>query len=165
MRRYGQTTAHVTVPGVDAGLKLTLQPAVVPATPCQPAPTGLRWFSDLTGDFTEVAEAAYVLPPAGDPPVADSVIAVLGLARVLGETCDAVEWRTAWAPDVDADPPRVADLGASLAVYPASTGGPGVLTVTAVCAGQTVGPISLTLTEKSCGPVVNGLCVWYTQLG
>ena len=29
MRRYGQTTAHVTVPGVDAGLKLTLQPAVV----------------------------------------------------------------------------------------------------------------------------------------
>lgn len=165
MRRYGQTTERVTVPGVDAGLKLTLQPAVAPAAPCQPAPTGLYWFSDLTGDFTEISEAAYALPPAGDPPVADSVSAVLGLARVLGETCDAVEWRSTWTPDDAADAPRVAELGATLAVYPAATGGPGTLTVTASCNGQTFGPISLTLTEKACGPVVNGLCVWYTQLG
>lgn len=165
MRRYGQTTDRVTVPGVDAGLKLTLQPAVVAAAPCQPIPTGLYWFSDLTGDFTEVAEAAYVLPPAGDPPVADSVSAVLGLARVLGETCDAVEWHTAWTPDEDADAPRVAELGATLAVYPAATGGPGVLTVTAVCAGQPFGPISLTLAKKYCGPDIRGLCVWKTDLG
>lgn len=165
MRRYGQTETRVTVPGVNAGLKLTLQPSVVAAVPCKPAPTGLFWFSDLTGEFSESAEAAFVLPLAGDPPAADTVAPILAVARVLGETCDAVTWRTTWTPDDEGDPPGLAEVGADLLVYPTATTGPGVLTVRAECGWQSFGPISLALALKHCGPDIRGLCVWHEQLG
>jgi|GEM_PF-1510532 hypothetical protein len=142
MRRYGQTMPGLTVPGQDAGLKLTLQPLVEAqggAGPCVPQPTGLAWFSDATAEFSELAEAAYLLP-------AEPVGPVLAVARVLGETCGNVAWSSEWTPQSGTGgAPETAGVGADLLVYPATGGGPGVLSVTAECGGQTLGPILLTL--------------------
>ena len=165
MRRYGQTETRVTVPGVNAGLKLTLQPAAPSAVPCKPAPAGLYWFSDVSGEFSAAAEAAFVLPTTGDPPAADTVAPILAVARVLGETCDAVTWRTTWTPDEEGGPPGLAEVGADLLVYPTAATGPGVLTVRAECGGQSFGPISLGLVLRYCGPDIRGLCVWHDQWG
>ncbi|MBK8508098.1 MAG: hypothetical protein V9G63_16240 [Candidatus Competibacter sp.] len=148
MRRYGQTMPGLTVPGQDAGLKLTLQPLVEAqggAGPCVPQPTGLAWFSDATAEFSELAEAAYLLP-------AEPVGPVLAVARVLGETCGNVAWSSEWTPQSGTGgAPETAGVGADLLVYPATGGGPGVLSVTAECGGQTLGPILLTLLPAPSG--------------
>lgn len=149
MRRYGQQSQPVTIPGQDAKLKLTLQPlldAPEPAPLCVPSPTGLFWFSDLSGGFTEASEAAYLLDIGAAGPV-------LGVARVLGETCDAVEWSHDWTPDgEDLGSPGVMASGADLLVYPLHDTAPGALMVSAGCAGRSFGPIVLTLLARSCCP-------------
>jgi hypothetical protein len=139
VRRYGDTTPVLTVPGQDAGLKLTLQPAVEPARPCRPAPAGLAWFSDASADFTEISEAAYLLPNEPIGPL-------LALARVLGETCGDVNWSTEWTPAAGTGgAPEAVGVGADLLVYPTIGGGPGQLSVSADCGDQSLGPILLTL--------------------
>lgn len=150
MRRYGETTPVLTVPGQDAGLKLTLQPAVEAARPCSPAPAGIYWFSDSTGEFTEQTEAAYLSSAEAAGPV-------LAVARALGETCGEVRWSTEWTPQSGTGgAPEVVGLGADLLVYPALGGGPGVLSVTAECGGQPLGPILLTLLPAQGG--ASGCC-------
>lgn len=145
MRRYGDTTPVLTVPGQDAGLKLTLQPAVEPARPCRPAPAGLAWFSDASADFTEISEAAYLLPNEPIGPL-------LALARVLGETCGEVKWSTEWTPAAGTGgAPEAVGVGADLLVYPAIGGGPGQLSVSADCGGQSLGSILLTLLAAPAG--------------
>lgn len=139
MRRYGESTPVLTVPGQDAGLKLTLQPAVELARPCRPAPTGLAWFSDSSAGFTETSEAAYVLPNEPIGPL-------FALARVLGETCGEVNWSTEWTPVAGTGgAPEAVGIGADLLVYPAIGGGPGQLSVSAECGGRILEPILLTL--------------------
>ncbi|MBK7542501.1 MAG: hypothetical protein IPI57_12120 [Candidatus Competibacteraceae bacterium] len=140
MRRYGSTSDGLTVPGQNAGLKLTLQPAPPePAPACAPAPTGLYWFSDSTGDFTEPTEAAYLSSAEAAGPV-------LAVARVIGETCGDVVWAHDWTPDAGTGgAPGVIGNGADCLVYPVLGGGPGQLSVSAECAGQSLGPILLTL--------------------
>ncbi len=138
MRRYGGTSNSVIVPGQNAGLKLTMQPVV--SAECKPAPTGLFWFSDETGDFKQIAEAAYLSATA------EAASPVLAVAKVLGETCGSVDWSMAWTPaeGTGGDPAIKAD-GSLLYVYQAVGSAPGELRVSAQCGGQTLGPIALTL--------------------
>ena len=146
----------------DREIKLSL-PVSGPVG-CTPDPTGLYWFSDLTGDFTEIAEAAYVLPVSTDPEKpTDTVAATLGIAKVLGETCGAVTWTVTWTPDVEnGGPPGWKEDGLELQVYPRHDTAPGVLSVTAKCAGRTFGPMTLTLAllKCDCMPEVLGLCIF-----
>lgn len=165
MRRYGDTTDHVTVPGQNAGLKLTLQPlpeAPEPTAPCAPKPAGLFWFSDLTGEFSEDSEAAYLLAEGAAGPV-------LGVARVLGDTCGKVAWSSAWTPaSGEGGAPGILEDGPDLIAYPLDTTAPGILEVSAVCAGKAFGPILLTVLRYSCygyaycppQPVSNNLGGW-----
>lgn len=146
MRRYGESTPVLTVPGRDAGLKLTLQPVTeAPAAiPCQPRPVGLRWFSDLTGGFTEESEAAYLLSEGAAGPV-------LGVARVLGETCGDVTWRYDWTPASGKNGhPGLIEDGDDLLVYALPASAPGILEVSATCAGRRFGPILFTILRYSC---------------
>lgn len=137
-------TKSIPVPGRTIGVTIPVSPAA-PRAECAPKPTGLFWFSDATGDFTETSEAAYLgsTEPTGP---------VLAVARVLGETCGAVTWAATWTPDsgTGGDPATV-ERGADLYVYPASDGGPGQLSVSATCAGRTFGPILLTLLPAAGG--------------
>lgn len=144
MRRYGDTSHTTTIPGQNVGLKLTLQP-VAEATPCQPTPNGLLWFSDLSGDFTEIAEAAHL-------GATDAASPILAVAKVLGETCGDVNWTVNWTPNsgVGGDPAIKTD-GAELYVYQKTGSAPGELRVSAQCAGQTLGPIVLTLLQSAGG--------------
>ena len=135
MRRYGQQTQRVTVPGRDAGLKLTLQPAVNPIAqvePCAPDISGLFWFSDATGLFDQDVETAYLL----DTGAAGPVLAVAGL---LGENCDLpVIWIKDWTPaNGSGGNPGYFEDGARLVVYPLADTEPGVLEVSAEHDGQT----------------------------
>lgn len=146
MRRYGADSQEIVIPGQSTGLQLTLQPTVEAAKPCQAKPTGLFWFSDLTGDFTEISEAAYLLAAGAAGPV-------LGVARVLGETCGEVAWSHQWTPADGAigGGPGLVNDGARLIVYPLATTVPGLLSVSATVAGQSFGPIVLTLLRYVCG--------------
>ena len=136
-----------------AGRAIELTAALAGAPPCIPDPTGLFWFSETTGDFTEAAEAAYFISPEPDP--FDSAGPLIAVARVLGETCGGVVWSWIWTPEPLPDPPpegatlasapAVLEDGASLLIYPAPGYGAGDLSVTAECAGQSLGPILLTL--------------------
>lgn len=142
MRRYGDTSNNVVIPGPSVGLKLTMQPTM---QSCKPNPQVLFWFSDATGGFTEVSEAAYL-------GVAESAGPVLAVAKLLGETCGQVEWATTWTPDAGTGgDPATVENGADLYVYPATGGGPGQLSVSAQCAGRTFGPILLTLLPAAGG--------------
>jgi hypothetical protein len=161
VRRYGDTSTTTPIPGQNVGLKLTLQP-VAEATPCQPTPNGLLWFSDVSGDFTERSEAAYLLPEGAPGPV-------LGVARVLGETCGAVDWSYPWTPNAGSGgAPGVVKNGATLIVYALPDTLPGLLEVSATCAGQSFGPILLTLLRyhgggygyTACPPPANNLGGW-----
>lgn len=151
MRRYGEQTPGVTVPGRDAGLKLTLQPAAEPAEPCaepepcEPAITGLFWFSDSTGLFDQDVEAAYLLAEGAAGPV-------LAVAALVGESCDLpVAWTKVWTPaSGDGGDPGYLEDGARLIVYPLADTAPGVLEVTAEHGGQSYGPIMLTVLRYSC---------------
>lgn len=146
MRRYGQQTQGVTVPGRDAGLKLTLQPTAEPVEPVEPAPecapaiSGLFWFSDSSGLFDQDVEAAYLLAEGAAGPV-------LGMAALVGESCDLpVTWTKTWTPasGTGGDPGYLED-GARLVVYPLADTVPGVLEVTAEHDGKSYGPIVLTI--------------------
>lgn len=148
MRRYGEQTQGVTVPGRDAGLKLTLQPAVEPVEPapeCEPAIVGLFWFSDATGQYDQDIEAAYLLTEGAAGPV-------LGVAGLVGESCDLpVVWTKTWTPaSGEGGDPGYLEDGARLVVYPLADTVPGVLEVSAEHDGQSYGPILLTVIRYSC---------------
>lgn len=155
MRRYGDTTNTVMVPGQNVGLKLTMQPVV--SAECQPVPEGLFWFTDdaNTSGFTAIAEAAYL-------GAAESASPVLAVAKVLGETCGEVDWTVNWTPasGTGGDPAIKTD-GALLYVYQKTGSAPGELRVSARCAGQTLGPIALTLLTATGG----GACCPDPQVG
>lgn len=151
MRRYGDQSQTATVPGRDAGLRLTLQPTaeacaeVVPAVECETAVTGLYWFSDASGLFDQEVEAAYLLTEGAAGPV-------LGVAGLVGEDCRLpVTWTTVWTPasGTGGDPGTLED-GARLVVYPLAATAPGVLEVTAEHGGQSYGPILLTVIRYAC---------------
>lgn len=137
-------TRTLQLPGRRLDLTLPLAPQAVPAPPpCHPAPTGLYWFSDVTGGFTEVSEAAYLLPEGAAGPV-------LGVAQMLGETCGDVQWSHQWTPESSAGgAPELVDDGAHLIVYARADTVPGILAVSARSAGQSFGPILLTLLRSS----------------
>lgn len=141
------------------GRSIAFTAALAGAAPCVPDPTGLFWFSEATGDFTEAAEAAYVLVPEADP--FDPAGPIVAQARVIGETCGEVVWSWTWTPQALPDPPPqgatlavapgVLEDGANLIVYPVPGYGAGDLAVSAECAGRTFGPILLTLLPKEGG--------------
>lgn len=141
------------------GRSIELTAAIAGAPPCVPDPTGLFWFSETTGDFTESAEAAYFVSPEADP--FDPAGPLVAVARVMGETCGGVVWSWIWTPEPLPDPPpegatlasapAVLEDGASLLIYPAPGYGAGELSVTAECAGRTFGPILLTLLPLEAG--------------
>ena len=137
-------TKTITTPGRAVALTIPLAP-LAPA--CAPTPGGLVWFSDATGDFTEIAEAARL-------GAAEAFGPVLAVARALGETCGSVDWTTNWTPASGSggDPAIKAD-GALLYVYQAVGTAPGELRVSAQCGRQTLGPISLTIL-----PAPSGAC-------
>lgn len=150
MRRYGKTSDATVVPGKDAGIKLVLQPLAEAAeqseiAPCQPIVDGLFWFSDSTGEFDQVAEAAYLLAEGAAGPL-------LGIAKLAGEPCDLpVTWAKAWTPatGTGGDPGYLED-GARLIVYPLAGTAPGTLEVTAEHGVQSYGPIMLIVTLYEC---------------
>lgn len=116
-----------------------------PCPDCRPAPLGLYWFSDATGDFTEVSEAAYLLDsgPAGP---------ALGVARVLGETCGQTVWTTEWSPQAGSGgAPGLFEDGDNLIVYPLPDTQPGILSVSAQCGERFLGPVLLTVLRYQCG--------------
>lgn len=155
-------TQTLTVPGREIALTLPmgLSPTPCPeVAPCTPDPQGLFWYSDVSGNFDAIAEAAYLLDP--NAPL-DSVAAALGMARVMGTLCgEAVTWTYDWTPETPAGSgwPLVAELGDTLAVSATPATTPGVLTVYADIAGQTFGPVALTLAWLPCTPTVQGLCL------
>lgn len=152
MRRYGQQTQGVTVPGRDARLKLTLQPTAEPVEPVEPIPdcesaiSGLYWFSDSTGQFDQSVEAAYLLDtgPAGP---------TLAVAGLVGEDCRLpVTWTMTWTPaSGTGGEPGILEDGTRLVVYPLSDTEPGILEVTAEHDGQSYGPILLTVLRRASG--------------
>ena len=155
MRRYGTQTQRVTVPGQDAGLRLTLQPTRrLAVAPCAANIAGLFWFSDETGAFDQVSEAAYLLDVGAAGPA-------LGVARLVGESCGLpVTWTTTWTPasGTGGDPGYLED-GARLVVYPLADTAPGVVEVTAEHDGQSYGAIVLTVLRYACY-VSNSLGGW-----
>lgn len=150
MRRYGTRSDSTVVPGNDSGLSLVMQPvaeacAEVVSVECEPDVTGLFWFSDSTGAFDQDVEAAYLLAEGAAGPL-------LGLAKLVGETCDLpVTWTKTWTPASGSggDPGYFED-GARLVVYPLADTVPGVLEVSAEHGGQSYGPILLTVLRYSC---------------
>lgn len=129
---------------------MALAPTVVAVAPCEPDLTGLFWFSDTTGQFSEDAEAAYLL-------AAEAAGPVLAVARLLGERCGDVEWQTTWTPDEgEGGDPGLTVEGANLVAYQLGTTVAGTLLVSATCDGQSFGPIALTLLAApatgSCAP-------------
>lgn len=98
MRRYGTRSDSTVVPGNDSGLSLVMQPvaeacAEVVSVECEPDVIGLFWFSDSTGAFDQDVEAAYLLAEGAAGPL-------LGLAKLVGETCDLpVTWTKTWMPE------------------------------------------------------------------
>lgn len=143
-RRYAFKSAEPLARDADLTLQMTpLTSTTSAARACKPAPTGLYWFSDLTGAFDQDVEAAYLLAEGAAGPL-------LGLARVLGETCDDVTWTTTWTPaSGESGAPGLIEEGASLIVYPLADTLPGILSVTALCAGLSFGPILLTVLRYS----------------
>jgi hypothetical protein len=119
--------------------------AEVVSVECEPDVTGLFWFSDSTGAFDQDVEAAYLLAEGAAGPL-------LGLAKLVGETCDLpVTWTKTWMPEsgTGGDPGYFED-GARLVVYPLADTVPGVLEVSAEHDGQSYGPILLTVLRYSC---------------
>lgn len=120
-------------------------PASAPIPGCEPAITGLFWFSDATGLYDQAVEAAYLLAEGAAGPV-------LGVAGLVGEDCRLpVTWTKTWTPatGTGGDPGYFED-GGKLVVYPLADTVPGALEVTAEHGGQTYGPILLTVLRYSC---------------
>lgn len=142
-------TRKVKAPGRAIELTVPLGPpateAAEPIPDCEPAITGLFWFSDSTGLYDQDVEAAYLLTEGGAGPV-------LGVAGLVGEDCRLpVTWTVDWTPASGSggDPGYFED-GARLVVYPLADTVPGVLEVSAEHDGQSYGPILLTVLRYSC---------------
>lgn len=151
-------TQPINVPGRSLDISLALAAAALPTPTCSPDPTGLFWFSDLTGAFTEISEAAYLLPEDVPGPV-------LGVAKVIGETCGEVIWSFAWTPTTgEGGAPGIVENDAELVIYALTETLPGLIEVSATCAGQSFGPILLTLLRYSGhndgDPINNNLGGW-----
>lgn len=119
--------------------------AAEPIPDCEPAITGLLWFSDSTGLFDQEVEAAYLLTEGAAGPV-------LGVAGLVGEDCRLpVAWAKTWTPaSGTGGEPGYFEDGARLVVSPLADTVPGVLEVTAEHDGQSYGPILLTVLRYSC---------------
>lgn len=152
MRRWPLKPTSI-IPGQDTALTLRMTPQgvtpepVEPVPDCEPAITGLFWFSDSTGLFDQDVEAAYLLAEGAAGPV-------LGVAGLVGEDCRwTVNWTTAWTPasGTGGDPGYLED-GGRLVVYPLADTAPGVLEVSAEHGGQSYGPILLNVLRYSCEP-------------
>lgn len=135
-------------PAPARNLGVTYQMTKLPpiAPPCVPDALQLVWFTDADGTFSETTEAAYLLP---EPDLAAGP--VLAVAGILGETCGAtVQWITEWTPEVDGGAPGLFPDGQRLVVWPQAGAGPGLLTVRALVAGKSYGPIVLTVLRYEC---------------
>lgn len=155
MRRYGTQSQRVTVPGQDAGLRLTLRPTQgLAVAPCAADIAGLFWFSDVSGQFDQIAEAAYLLAEGAAGPA-------LGVAGVLGERCDLpVTWRVTWTPaSGSGGDPGFFEDGVRLVVYPLATTMPGIAEISVERDGRQYGPIMLTVLRYACY-VSNSLGGW-----
>lgn len=132
----------VAVPGRDIALTVSLGGA---APGCVPEITGLYWFSDATGAFDTVAEAAYLLPEGGAGPT-------MATAKLVGETCGGeVTWATSWTPLAGSGgAPGIWSDGPDLIVYPLEDTTPGILSVSAELDGVIYGPIVLVITRYEC---------------
>ncbi len=149
MRRWPLKPTNI-IPGQDTALTLRLTPqgvapAPAPVADCDPAITGLRWFSDATGLYDQTVEAAYLLTEGAAGPV-------LGVAALVGEDCRLpVTWTTDWTPaSGTGGAPGYFEDGGRLVVYPLADTAPGVLEVTAEHDGKSYGPILLTVLRYSC---------------
>lgn len=139
----------IKTPGRSIELTVPLGPpagvAPEPIPGCEPAVTGLFWFSDSTGQYDQEVEAAYLLAEGAAGPA-------LGVAALVGEHCGlSVTWTKDWTPasGTGGDPGYFED-GARLVVYPLDTSAPGVLEVSAEHGGQTYGPILLSVLRYTC---------------
>lgn len=139
----------IKTPGRSIELTVPLGPpagvAPEPIPECEPAVTGLFWFSDSTGLFDQEVEAAYLLAEGAAGPV-------LGVAGLVGEDCRLpVTWTKTWTPasGTGGEPGYLED-GGRLVVYPLADTVPGALEVTAEHDGQSYGPILLTVLRYSC---------------
>jgi hypothetical protein len=125
---------------------------LAPATPpCTPGPLTLAWFTDQSGTFSEVSEAAYLLPDGAAGPV-------LAVAGIIGEACGAeVSWASEWTPEADGGgAPGLFEDGERLVVWPQPGTAPGLLAVTATVGGQGYGPIALIVPRYVCGGYYSG---------
>lgn len=147
MRRWPLKPTNI-IPGQDTALTLRLTRETAtpdPVPDCEPAITGLFWFSEASGLYDQDVEASYLLTEGAAGPV-------LGVAGLVGEDCRLpVTWTKTWTPasGTDGDPGYFED-GARLVVYPLATSNPGVLEVTAEHDGKTYGPILLTVVKYAC---------------
>ena len=136
-------------PAATKTLGVTYKLAKLPLDPkpCVPDALRLVWFTDLSGSFSEVAEAAYLLP-VGEGAAGP----VLGVAGIIGETCGAqIFWTTAWTPESGSGGnPGVHEDGARLIIWPKTDTEPGILTVTARIDNKNYGPIALTVLRYIC---------------
>lgn len=142
-------TRKVKAPGRAIELTVPLGPPATetpePIPDCEPAITGLFWFSDASGQHDQEVEAAYLLAEGAAGPV-------LGVAGLVGEDCRLpVTWTTDWTPASGSggDPGYFED-GARLVVYPLADTVPGVLEVSADHDGESYGPILLTVIRYAC---------------
>ena len=126
-------------------LGVTYKLAKLPqATPCQPTPLTVGWFTESTGQFSETSEAAYLLPEPDT--IGGPVLAVAGL---IGTPCAEVQWVTSWDAD-SGDSPGIYQDGQRLVVYPVAGMSPGLLTAWASVNGRRYGPIVLTVLRYEC---------------
>jgi hypothetical protein len=144
----------VTVPGKDAGLTLTLQPAIDSsdgeAEACTPDIQGLYWFSDTGTHHHATTETADLVPGT------ETANPLLATALLIGELCDEkITWHVIWTPEdeeaEDSDP-GLSEQGQNLCIFQRigkTTGGS--LSVSAVLLGHTYGPISLTIASSATG--------------
>ena len=136
---------------VGVTYKLARLPVAVAATvetvAPLPADLALVWFSDTTGTFSAVSEAAYLLP---DPDSAAGP--VLGVAGFSGDIGGAtVTWSTEWTPETgEGGDPGVTIDGARLIVWPQAGVQPGILLASATINGVAYGPVVLTVLRYAC---------------
>jgi len=132
-------------PAAGRSLGVTYKLAKLPeATPCQPTPLTVGWFTESTGQFSETSEAAYLLPEPDT--IGGPVLAVAGL---MGTPCAEVQWVTSWDAD-SGDSPGIYQDGQRLVVYPVAGMSPGLLTAWVVVSGRRYGPIVLTVLRYDC---------------
>lgn len=141
-------TRRIKTPGRAIELTVPLGPpagvAPEPIPDCEPAISGLYWFSDSTGLYDQEVEASYLLAEGAAGPA-------LGVAGLVGEDCRLpVTWAKTWTPasGTGGDPGYLED-GDRLVAYPLADTAPGVLEVTAEHDGRSYGPILLTVLRYS----------------